>query len=120
MFADPQSLTIGGTAVSFPRTSSSDGKGVYTPSTLDRVLTLQSTQTANRARRISRLQRSKVAPDALFPAQNRPYDLTVSVLVNVPLFGFTTTEVVNEASGLLSWLTATSNANLTKLVGGEN
>lgn len=119
MLSDPQSLTISGSAISFPRTSTAQDLAVYTASDLTRKLRVQHSL-GKRIRRVARLDREKTAADPLFPAQNRPYTMSCYVVMDVPTFGFSVTEVVDEVAGLTTWLTASTNANLIKIAGGQS
>jgi hypothetical protein len=40
--------------------------------------------------------------------------------MDLPPTGYTVTEVKDVAAGLIAWLTASSNANLIKLINGES
>jgi hypothetical protein len=42
------------------------------------------------------------------------------MVLDVPVNGFTTAEQVQIITGLTTWLTASTNANATKMVGGES
>jgi hypothetical protein len=117
--SDPQSLTINAVAVSLPRTSTSGTGSVYTESTGDTKLSIQSSY-GKRTRRVARVDRRKTAADPLFPAQNKPYSMSCYIVADVPEVGFTITEQKQIVDALAAWLTASSGANVTKLLGGEN
>jgi hypothetical protein len=63
---------------------------------------------------------SKVAPDPLFPAQNTPYSMSTTLVVDVPPVGYTVAEAKAVVDGLIAQLNASSGALITKLLGGEN
>jgi hypothetical protein len=44
----------------------------------------------------------------------------VSVTIDRPLTGATDADIEKDLLGLIGWLTASTNANLKKLVAGEN
>lgn len=119
-FSDPQSLTIAGVATSFPRVFTDGDQSNYRTADGNRTLQLAHTYRARRIRRTARLDYRKVAPDSLFPAQNTPYTTSFYVVSDLPTFGFSATELKDEGAALMTWLTASSNANLIKLLGGEN
>jgi hypothetical protein len=73
-----------------------------------------------RARRTARLNFSKIAADPLISAQNIKYSMTAYLVVDVPPTGFTIAEQKAIVDGLITWLSASSGANTTKLLGGEN
>lgn len=118
-FADPQSVTISGTAFSLPRTSSAPNASTYTSADGAIVYTVSDSY-GKRNRRTARITHSKYAADPLFPAQNVPYSMTFYVVADVPRVGYTIAEQKAVIDGFLANLQATSGANITKLLGGEN
>lgn len=119
-FSEPQSLTIGGVATSFPRVDTGANRSVYLTADGNRKLTIASAYGPKRVRRTARLDLRKVAADVLFPAQNTPYTESFYFVCDSPLYGFTTTELKDEGAALMTWATASTNANLIKILGGEN
>lgn len=119
-FADPQSVTISGTAHTLPRVSVGDSKSSYQKD--DGSVVMSTGHIVNRARfrRTAKIVHSKFAADPLFPSQNVPYSMTFQVIVDVPKVGYTIAEQKAVIDGFLANLQATSGANLTKLLGGEN
>lgn len=119
-FADPQSLTVGGSAKSFPRLSSASPsrKGVY--GTADGAYTLTTAQdtTANRFRREFRLTAKKVAADPV-SAVNKELTASCVIVFDEPRYGFTDAELADMYAGLVANLAASTNANRDKLLGGE-
>jgi hypothetical protein len=118
-FADPQSVNIGAGAVSLPRVSSGSYSTIYTSADGNLSLSL-SHQYKNRTRRVARVDVRKTAADPLFPAQNAPYTASCYLVVDVPKVGFTAAEVLTIMTGLMTNLTASTNANATKLAQGES
>lgn len=118
-FADPQTLTINAVANSLPRTSTRDSAGVFTKDTGDLKLAVSSAY-GKRVRRTARVDFRKTAADPLFPAQNAPYSMSTYIVVDVPVTGFTIAEQKQIVDGLTLWLTTSSGANVTRLLGGEN
>jgi len=118
-FADPQSVTIVGGAVSLPRISSGENKGAFQDAAgLNRLSVSHSY--GNRIRRIARLDLAKVAADPFESTVNNRYSMSAYLVVDVPSVGYTTADIVTNTAGLLTFLTATTNAKLTQLMGGEN
>lgn len=118
-FADPQSLTIGGSATSLPRTGSGPGTGSF--QTNDGTYTMSILHTSGRRMRHTvSVQAKKFSSDPLHPSQNIPVTGVVRVIVDAPPQGWTVTEQENLAAALASWLTAGTNANLKRLLGNEN
>jgi len=118
-FADPQSVTINAVAQSLPRTSVKDGASVYTKDDGNTTLTISHAY-GKRNRRVARIDVRKTAPDPLFPAQNTPYNMACYVVVDVPKVGYTIAEQKQIVDALTSFLTATSGAATTRLLGGES
>lgn len=118
-FSDPQSITISGSAHSLPRTGSGANSGVFTEGDRSNVLTVSS-QYGKRVRQTARLDDSKIAPDPLISAQNIKYSMSAYLVIDTPQTGFTAAEAQAIVTGLLTWLTTSSGANLAKLLGGEN
>lgn len=118
-FADPQSVDVGAGAVSLPRTSVGSNSSVYTSADGNLAYTISSLY-GKRIRRTARITLKKNAADPLFPANFLPYSMSCYIVLDVPLFGFTPTEAKLAGVGLLTNLTAGTNANLIKLTQGEN
>lgn len=118
-FADPQTVTINAVPKTLPRTSTRDSAGVFTQDTGD-VKLLVSSAYGKRTRRTARLDTRKTASDPLFPAQNAPYSMSCYIVVDVPTTGYTVAEQKQNVDGFIAWLSASSGAAITKLLGGEN
>lgn len=119
MFTDPQSVTVNAVANSLPRTSSAVNAGTFI--TNDGTLTLTVSHAyGKRTRRLVKLTQNKIAPDPLVSANNIKYSMSVSVVVDVPITGFTVVEAKYVVDALTKWLTDSSGAKVTQLLGGEN
>lgn len=119
-FADPQSVTVVGGAVSLPRVSSGSNTGTFQSADANTRLTLSHSPGGKRTRRSVRIDLRKIAADPLTSANNLQFSMSAYLVVDVPNLGYTTADEVTNVAGLCSWLTATSNAKLTQLMGGEN
>lgn len=117
--ADPQSVTINSVAQSLPRTSSGINSNIYTKDDGNVQLSIQHTY-AKRTRRVARLNFSKIAADPLISAQNIKYSMSAYLVVDLPVTGFTVAEAKYIVDALTLWLTASSGANTTKVLGGES
>lgn len=117
-YTDPQSITISGTATSLPRTSSGVNSGVFASADSTQILRISSAY-GKRNRRVARFEHSKIAPDPL-TSVNQKFSMTVYMVVDEPVVGYTLAERQNVVAGLTKWLTDTSGANVGKLLGGEN
>lgn len=118
-YSDPQSVTINAVANSLPRTASTASSSEYTKDDGTVKLSI-SHQYGKRNRRQIRLQHSKTSADPLIPATNRPYNMACYIVVDVPVYGYTNAEAKQIVDALTAYLTASSGANVTKLLGGES
>jgi hypothetical protein len=116
--SDPQSVTIG-TAISVPRTGSGLNLGAFTSADGNTGLAV-SHQYGKRTRRTARVNFSKIAADPLISAQNIKYSASAYIVLDVPVTGFSAAEQLQIITGLTTWLTASTNANAVKVIGGES
>jgi hypothetical protein len=119
MFSDPQSVTISSVANSLPRVSVNGSTSAYQKDDGNVKLTISSAY-GKRTRRTARLDFRKTAADPLFPAQNAPYSMSAYIVADVPVTGFSVSEQKQIVDALSAWLTASSGANVIKLLGGES
>ena len=118
MLADPQSLTIAGTAVSLPRTGVNGTSADYTSA--DGAVSLRVQQQVSKGTRRTSvsLRNNKITTDPLMAVNRRVSDV-VSLNINAPLDGFTATELKDHVVALATALTASSAAMTLKVLGGE-
>jgi hypothetical protein len=118
MFSDPQSITINAVAQTLPRISSEPNAGTFRKD--DTTVSLRvSHQYGKKTRRVVRLDHKKIAPD-VFTSDNREYSMAVYLVIETPTTGYTVAEQKQIVDGLTAYLTASSGANVTKTLGGEN
>lgn len=118
MLSDPQSVTISGSAISLPRTSSGVNSGSYQSN--DGTVKLSvSHQYGKRIRRTVRLEHSKIAADPL-SAANTKYSMTSYIVIDVPPVGYTVAEAKAVWDGFAAALAASSGSMISKTLGGEN
>jgi len=118
-FADPQSVTINAVAQTLPRTSSGVSNGVFTKDDASVVLTVSHQKAGIRNRRMIRLDHSKIAPD-VYTSENMRHTTSVWLVADVPANGYTVAEQKQIVDALTAYLTASSGAKVTQLLGGEN
>jgi hypothetical protein len=114
-FADPQTILTQALA----RTGSGVGTGSFSKDDGTRQLDIAN-QYGRRTRRVIKFTDTKTAADPLNPTTNKPYSMSVSVVVDIPVFGYTVAEQKVIVDGLVAYLTASSGARVTQLLGGEN
>lgn len=122
MLSEPQALTVtgaSGSPFSLPRVGSGDYSGLFQTTDGNVSISIRH-QYAKRNRHTVQFKLTKIAPDPLISAQNIIYTATVGVTLDVPKTGFTVAEIVALAAGSFGNLTASTNANLTKVAGGES
>lgn len=118
-FADPQSVTVDAVPHSMPRTGFTGAGGVFTSADGEWRLEV-SHNYGRRTRHLVRLTNTKVVSDPLVPDRNIPVSMSTYIVVDVPLNGYTADEIFDVVVGFTGWLTASSNAHITSLVGNES
>jgi hypothetical protein len=118
-FTDPLSITISGSTIPLPRTSVGDDESEYTSS--DGLVQVKSSHTyGKRTRRMLRVDTSKVAPDPFRPSENVKVSMSTYIVFDLPPAGYTATEAKAVFDGFRAMFAATSDQQITKLLGGES
>ena len=116
---DPQSITISAVTTPLPRTSV--GKNVSEYSSADGLMKLTASSAyGRRTRRVLRFDHSKVTADPFIPATNTKVSMSNYMVFDVPVVGYTAAEIQAIYTGLKTLYTASSDAVITKLLGGES
>nr|QDH91363.1 MAG: hypothetical protein H2Bulk34143_000003 [Leviviridae sp.] len=118
---DPQSITISGTTTPLPRTFASGDESAYTSA--DGLIKLSISHNLvkqGRARRLLRIDHSKLTSDPFKPSENVKVNMANYVVFDVPPAGYTNTEVLAVYTGFKTLFTAGTDAIITKLLGGES
>jgi hypothetical protein len=118
-FADPQSVTINAIAKSLARTGSGLDTGAFSKDDGEVKLSISHAY-GKRFRRTLRLDHQKLAADVMDSSLNVPYSMSVYIVCDVPKYGYTITEQKQIVDGLTAYLTASSGARVTQLLGGES
>lgn len=118
-FADPQSVTINAVAQTLPRTGFPVNGGVFTKDDGNVKLSVSHNPGAKRTRRSVRLDFRKIAADPLISSQNILYSMSAYLVVDIPITGFTVAEQKQIVDALTAYLTASTGARVTQLLGGE-
>jgi hypothetical protein len=118
--ADPQTVTISGATIPLPRTSVDKDESEYTSN--DGLVKLAVSHSyGKRTRRLIRIDHAKMAADAFRPSENVQVGMAVYTVFDLPSRGgYTAAEALAIWTGFNSQLSATSNAVVTKLLGGES
>jgi len=118
-FADPQTITIGGTTTPLPRVSVGDDESEYVSG--DGLIHLRASHNyGKRTRRMLRLDTSKITTDPFKPAENVKVSMAVYTVFDLPPAGYTATEALAAYTGFKTQYSAASDLLITKLLGGES
>ncbi len=117
--ADPQSITISGTPISLPRTSTGDGESEYSSSDGLVQLSLANAY-GRRTRRVVRIDHSKITTDPFISTQNVKVSMSNYMVFDLPPAGYSNADVTAIYTGFKTLLTASSDLVITKLLGGES
>ena len=118
-FTDPQTLTVNAVPNTLPRVSIGEAKGVFRKDDGNLTLQITSNKNARRVRQAFRVEHRKVAPDPLMPSTNSPFSMSVTLVVDTPIDGYSLAEKKQLVDALTAYLTASSGARVTQLLGGE-
>jgi len=118
-FTDPVSITISGTPISLPRTSVGDERSEYRSGDgLNQLVA--SHDYGKRTRRMIRFDTSKMTTDPFRPSENVKVSMSNYIVFDLPVAGYTAAEALAVWVGLNAFLTASSNAVVSKALGGES
>lgn len=119
MLADPQTVTINAVAQTLPAIARGVNNSSYQKDDGSVKLSV-SHQYGKRTRRTVRLDYSKIVADPLVPAQNQKVSMSTYLVIDQPITGLTIAEIKQVVDGLTAYLTASSGAKVTSVVGGES
>lgn len=114
--ADPQSITVSGTAKTLARTGASLNEGIFSTADGEIVMTVRH-DSSRRTRHIVKVQKTLIVADPLFPTQNQSVSYSAAVTLDHPKNGVVAADIIALGNALVAWATS---GNLTKVVGGEN
>lgn len=118
MLTDPQSVTVGGTAISLPRTGIDKSSADYTSADANSQMRVAQTTNSTTRRTTVSYKTNKIAADPISAVNSRKSSIW-TISCNAPLDGFTATELKDQFVGLATALTASSAALTLKVLGGE-
>lgn len=117
MFSDPQTVTVSGNAKTLNRTNSTDSGGKFATAARDYQMSVIHSY-GKRSRHTIRLQFDSLVANPLVAGQNVQSSISTYLVVDTPN-GYDTAAAKAVVDGFLANLSATSGANITKLLGGE-
>lgn len=118
--SDPQAVTINSVAVSLPRVAVGEMTSTYQKDDGFVKLWVSHQPNKTKVRRVAKLSTVDVAADPLLAGVNREVPFSVSVVIESPLVGKSLASQKDAVKALLTALTASSDALLVKILGGES
>jgi len=119
--ADPQTITINAVPQSLPRVFSEGNEAAYQSADgLWRLSLNHNLVKQGRTRHLVRFDHAKLTPDPFKSSENVRVGMAVYTVIDVPPAGYTNVEVMQVYTGYKTLLAATSDAVVTKLIGGES
>jgi len=119
--ADPLSITLNSVATSLPKTNMIESKSTYTKDDGLVKLTVAHQEVGKtKTRRVIRLDTTDVAADPLLAGINREVPFEAYLVIVDPKVGLTIAAKKDKVTSLLTLITASSGAVLTKVLGGES
>jgi hypothetical protein len=115
---DPQTMTVG-SAVSLPRTVTDNTAATYQSADGTVSLLVSHQVKGGRRRSLIKASRKKVSTDPLTDVKSE-IGSVINISIDRPNVGFTETELVELVTGATTWMTASTNANLKKVLGLES
>lgn len=119
---DPQKFKeVAGTEVTAPRVVSGDFKSVYSTSDGLNKLTLSTTTSnSNRRRHLVRIDVEKLATNIYEESKKQAVSMSVYLVVDRPVNGYTVAETKKLVEGLVGLLSASTYSLTEKVLGGES
>lgn len=118
--SEPINVTLLGTARTLARVGTGMNEGSFSEGSRDSSVVVRHSYNGRRVRRQFRLDLARVAADPLAPSTNATSTMSMYIVADVPLLGFTVAEQVGVFGSLSGILTANTNAVATKWLGGES
>jgi len=120
-FPDPQSVTISAVTTPLPRTYAEGNESRYTSA--DGLIALSANHTlvkAGRERHLLRIDHSKLTANPFDSTENMKVNMAYYVVFDLPPAGYTDAEAMAVYTGFKTLTSASSDALITKLLGGES
>lgn len=121
--SDPVAITVNSVAVSLPKTGTLEHGATYTKddgTIIVRVNHVPAKNSQGQSKRTLELAVLKTAADPLNASINVQKTFRFFLNAVEPAVGFTIAEKKDIAQALMTWVNATSGANLVKWLGGES
>jgi len=119
---DPQKFKeVSETEVTAPRVSTGDFKSIYeTSDGLNKLTVSTTTSNNNRRRHLVRIDVEKLATNIYEESKKQAVSMSVYLVVDRPVNGFSVSEAKKLVAGLVGLLSASSYSLTEKVLGGES
>lgn len=118
-FTDPLAITINAVPLTLPKVSTSGDDTQY--QTGDGLVVVKASHDyGKRIRHLLRIDHSKLTSDPFKPSENVKVGMSVYTVFDVPQAGYTAAEQLQVYQGWKNWHAASTDAIITKLLGGES
>jgi len=118
-FTDPQPVTISAVAIPMPRISVEEDESTY--QSADGLVQLQASHDiGKRMRHVLRINHAKLTSDPFRPSENVKVSMSNYIVFDLPPAGYTAVEALAVYTGFKTLFSASSDALITKLLGGES
>lgn len=119
--ADPQSITINAVTTPLPRTFADGAEASYTSADgLWQLSVNHNLVKQGRTRHLLRFDHRKLTPDPFISSQNVRVNSAIYLVIDAPPAGYTNTELMQIYTGFKTMFSASSDAMITKVLGGES
>jgi hypothetical protein len=118
VLSDPISAKVGGVATNHPRLSVGAESNLYGTADGVNVIRVGGSSTSKRKRYYTSKAATKIAADPISAVQSSQ-TATITVSVNAPSWGFSNAELKQLVLDHLDFLSASTGANIDKILGGE-
>jgi len=120
-FTDPLSVTINAVTTPLPKTYSAGNESRYTSA--DGLISISANHTLvkqGRERHLLRIDHSKLTANPFDTSKNTKVNMAYYVVFDLPPAGYSDAEAMQVYQGFKTLTSATSDALVTKLLGGES
>jgi hypothetical protein len=118
--ANDQTVTVGSDTIALARVFTGKAEGRFVSANGDTAIDISPTVSNGRSHRAVRFSQKKTTADPLVGSVNIRVNDYVSLNINRPQDGYTDADVLAQVKAFIGWLTAGTDANLKKIIAGEN
>lgn len=120
-FPNSQTITVGSETIALERVFTGSTTGKFQSGNGETYIEVTPAVSKDgRQHRVARLHQRKTTSDPLVGSVNIRVNDFMSFNINRPQDGYSDADVLAQAKAFITWLTASTDANLKKLIAGEN